>query len=489
MMDLARRALPIAALLTIIAAAASGQERSVLHIRATLLDADGKPTPVAGHALLISDEPPSAAPRRIVTNADGAANVSIRPGRYTVESDQPLVARGQAYTWTEHIVIVSGRDMDLVLGVDNAAIETTNAADTSVAPPEPDRLRSVRQSPESVVVIWTPTSFGSGFLVDASGLIATTRSIANTPSAMEVQLPSGIKVAARLVATDAMRNVAILRVDPAVVRTMRPAGSPCGTTTSSATHQLVTDGIQLQGLRRLTSGQTDIDVEALCELLPLAQQQLAEAAPPPATHLPVEPSQNFSVADLAAAARTRAGSLTPSRISSSDFDVTFITPLQVYAALEGSAARRQLGRTVAPPLFDFGNWAEYVADYPRVLLVRVTPKMVESFWTTVGRVAARTQGMDLPPLTHVKTGFARLRLFCGDAEVPPIHPFTIEQPVSEKESVSEGLYVFDPDAIGPQCRSVKLTLYSEKEPGKGDDRTVEMSIITQLSQDFITLGK
>jgi hypothetical protein len=295
-------------------------------------------------------------------------------------------------------------------------------------------------------------------------------------------------VAARLVATDAMRNVAILWVDPAVVRTMRPAGSPCATTTSSAVHQLVTDGIQLQGLSRLTSGHAEVDVDGLCELLPLAQQQLAEAAPPPATHLPVEPSP-ISADNLAAAARARAGSLTPSHITSSDFDVAFITPLQVYAALEASAPRRQLGRTVVPPLFDFGNWAEYVADYPRVLLVRVRPKMVESFWTTVGRVAARTQGMDLPPLTHVKVGFARLRLFCGDAEVTPIHPFTIEQPVSEKESVSEGLYVFDPDAIGPQCRSVRLTLYSEKEPAKGDDRTVDMAIVTQLSQDFMTLGR
>ena len=76
--------------------------------------------------------------------------------------------------------------------------------------------------------------------------------------------------------------------------------------------------------------------------------------------------------------------------------------------------------------------------------------------------------MDLPPLTHVKVGFARLRLFCDDAEVTPIHPFTIEQPVSEKESVSEGLYVFDPDAIGPQCRSVNAsTERSASTPSHG----------------------
>ena len=65
--------------------------------------------------------------------------------------------------------------------------------------------------------------------------------------------------------------------------------------------------------------------------------------------------------------RRRAGSLKPYQMAASDFDVAFITPVLNYAA------QSQSNQT-------FSNWSEYVADIPPVLFVRVTPKMVESFW-------------------------------------------------------------------------------------------------------------
>jgi hypothetical protein len=203
-----------------------------------------------------------------------------------------------------------------------------------------------------------------------------------------------------------------------------------------------------------------------------AEKKMADSAPLAPTHLPVDPVRPFPVDALKDAVQHRAGSLNPYQMSSSDFDVAFITPVLVYGAPSRS------------PLFDFGNWAEYVADVPPVLLVRVTPKMVERFWTTVARGAARTQGMALPPIKHVKSGFSRMRVFCGEAEVPPIHPFTLEQRVSESEAIDEGLYVFDPGALGPHCGAVKLVLYSEKEPAKGDTRVVDPRVIQQIWRDF-----
>ena len=59
--------------------AASAQALSTLHITVTLADATGKITPVARHALLISDEPPITAPRRILTTLAGTADVSCAP--------------------------------------------------------------------------------------------------------------------------------------------------------------------------------------------------------------------------------------------------------------------------------------------------------------------------------------------------------------------------------------------------------------------------
>ena len=136
------------------------------------------------------------------------------------------------------------------------------------------------------------------------------------------------------------------------------------------------------------------------------------------------------------------------------------------------------------PLTDFGNWSEYLEAFPPVLLVRATPRMVEGFLTMVGRGAAQTQGVSLPPMKHFKPGFSRMRAFCGEAEVAPIHPFVIERQLTGTDAIREGLYVFDPGALGPECGTVKLVLYSEKNPEKGDAAVVDPKVIQQTWQDF-----
>jgi len=236
-----------------------------------------------------------------------------------------------------------------------------------------------------------------------------------------------------------------------------------------------------------------VRIDDACDVVASAEKKMTDAAPPDGTHLPVEPVRPFPVSTLKDAAQRRAGSLSPYQMSSSDFDVAFMTPVLIYGAQyqpEQGRGREPRGgpRTPEPavvrPLVDFGNWSEYVADFPPVLLIRVTPKLVEGFWTTVARGAARTQGVSLPPIKRVKAGFSRMRAFCGDAEVTPIHPFKLEQRVAETEAIYEGLYVFDPGALGPQCGTVTLVLYSEKEPEKGDTRLVDPKVLQRIWQDF-----
>lgn len=164
-----------------------------------------------------------------------------------------------------------------------------------------------------------------------------------------------------------------------------------------------------------------------------------------------------------------------------DFDVALITPVLVYGAHRGA---ERPGDATRRALEDFGNWSEYVRERPAVLLIRATPKFVEGFWTTVARAAARAQGVSLPPIRHVKAGFDRMRLFCGDREVTPIHPFRIEQRLDEETAIYEGLYVFDPAAIGPACGVVKLTLFSDRTPSSGDTRIIDPAILRQVREDF-----
>ena len=204
---------------------------------------------------------------------------------------------------------------------------------------------------------------------------------------------------------------------------------------------------------------------------------MAGATAPDAVHLPLDPERPIAPDALSAAVKNRAGSLSPYTMSTTGFDVAFITPVHVYGTKD--LARR--------PVMDFGNWSEYMADYPRVLLVRVTPKMVEGLLAKVARGAAMTQGVSLPAMKRAQSGFSRMRAFCGETEVTPIHPFMVEQRISQTEALYEGLYAFDPAAFGPQCGSVKLTVYSEKEPDKGDTRVVDPAVLQQVTRDFAPL--
>ena len=77
-----------------------------------------------------------------------------------------------------------------------------------------------------------------------------------------------------------------------------------------------------------------------------------------------------------------------------------------------------------------------------------------------------------------------MRAFCGDNEITPIHPFKLEHPIPGGDAIYEGLYVFDPDALGSACGAVKLMLFSEKEPNNGDTRTIDPNVLQQIRRDF-----
>jgi S1-C subfamily serine protease len=542
------RALVVAMLFSISPRAAAAQALSVLHIKVVLVDAERKATPVRRHALLVSDNPATAAPRRIVTALDGTADLRLRPGTYTVESEQPVAFQGKTYQWTQEVDITAGRDAVLELTANNAEMESVPAGATpSAALLEGNPSSLLMEWRDSVVALWTPTTHASGFVVDAKGLIATNQRVIGTATSVEVQLSPAVKVAARVLAADPVRDVAVLWIDPKIAASVRPVPLGCAQAAKPTVvdgQEIFTIGAPLREQKGMTPGKVSrveahaiasdfvlatgseggpvftasggvvgitsvvdekdgrrsgdsrvVRIDDVCDIVASAEKKMKDGAPPIGTHLPVEPVRPFPVDVLKDAAARRGGGLSPYQMSSSDFDIAFITPVLTYGAQyqsEQASRRERSGGSRTPdaepalvrPLMDFSNWSEYVADFPPVLLVRVTPKLVEGFWTKVARGAAQTQGVSLPPIKHFRSGFSRLRAFCGDVEVPPIHPFKLEQRVSESDAIYEGLYVFAPGALGPQCGSVKLLLYSEKEPERGDTRVVDLKVIQQIWQDF-----
>jgi S1-C subfamily serine protease len=545
------RALRLAVLLLVSASAAHAQTLSVLRITAAVVDAEGRTLPVARHVLLISDNPPTAPPRAILTTRQGTADVRLRPGNYTVESERPIAFHGRVYQWTKRIDIAAGSDAALELTADNAdpapavsdaAPATSDAASASPLATDPSFLLPQWQA--SVMTLWTATTHGSGFLVDARGLVATSQRVIGAATTVEVQIARQVKVRARVLAADPARDVAVLWIDPAAAASVRPVALGCAQEprlTVVEGQDLFTIGAPFRGQKSMTTGTVDrveprsftsdlrlptgsaggpvftadggvvglssvvtdadarrdgasrvVRIDAVCDLVSLAEKQMRGAAPPNGTLLPVEPIAPFPERALDQAAPR---SLSDAQMSSSDFDITFITPVLIATARAQSEQTRDRGRNGQPagssgasdalrPFTEFGDWSEYVSDVPPVLLIRVTPKMTERFWTTVARGAAQTQGVSLPPIKRLKAGFASMRVVCGGVDVTPVHPFLIERPTTGTDAIYEGLYAFGPDALGPHCATVEVVLQSEKDPAKGETRRVAPALIERIWQDF-----
>jgi S1-C subfamily serine protease len=537
------RALVLSALAAVFPVAASGQALVVLHIKVTVRNAAQTAIPLARHALLVSDNPSTSSPLRVLTAADGTVDVRLRPGSYTVESDEPVAFGGKGYQWTQMVEIKAGRDLVLELTAENAEIGTAPAVSAS-GPPVIDQTLLLSQWKDSVVAVWTPESRGSGFIVDAAGLVATSQRVVGGATAVEVQLTSSVKVAARVLVADRVRDVVILWIDPTLTASVPPLPLGCGAGSKpplTSGQTLVAIGAPMRGPKDVALGDVRrveprggvadfslapggaggpvfdasggvvgissivddederrrleriVPTADVCEAVKTAETGMRTAQRPVATHLPVEPLKPFPAEAFAAAPHDSDPSLY--QVSSSDFDIALVTPVLVYAAQHdtqqtkprtGSGSTRDLDVQRGKPaaITDFGGWSEYFEDVPPVLAIRVTPKLAESFWTTVARGAAYTQGVAVPAIKHFKPGFSRLRAFCGDVEVTPIHPLTLERRVSETDAVREGLYIFEPQTLGPQCRTVKLLVYSEKAPDKPDARTIDPSMVERVWQDF-----
>jgi len=538
-------------LLSFVHAGGAVQQVGVLKIKVTIIDAQGQARPVPRHALLISDNPASAAPQRVVTKIDGSAEARVRPGNYTIESDQPLIFQGKSYEWRATLDVAAGRDTTLELTPSNATVEATSVQGAGASGDvEVSRATILSDFQDSIVNIWSPTKIGAGFLVDPRGLIATSQRLVGAASSVEVQISPKEKIAGRVIASDAGTNVAIVWIDPGALASARPVKlgfAKEGKAAVGENDQVFAIDVTIDGAKNLTAGAvsrvgthtvaTDLRLdpesagapvfnvdgevvamtttgESGAELYRVSEKSVriddvraaitdAEkkmTGSVPAGKLPIEPARPADDDALKAAANKRSGSLSPYLVSASDFDVYILTPPLIYGSQHPPERTnsRDLAREARNPeqmqqslraLSDFGNWSEYVSSNQPVVFIRATPKLVENFWTTVARGAAQTQGVAIPAIKHVKTGFANMRLYCGDNEVTPIHPLKIERRLDGGRDIYEGLYVFDPSALGPECAAIKLALYSEKEPAKADVRTIDPKILEQIRSDFAYLGR
>ena len=449
------------------------------------------------------------------------------------------------------IDVAAGRDTPLELTPSNAQIEATSApAAGASGDVEVGRATILSDFQDSIVSIWSPTKIGAGFLVDARGLIATSQRLVGGAPTVEVQVSPKDKIPGRVIVSDPNTNVALVWIDPKSLPSARPVklgyakdGKPpvaendqvfaidatldgaknvtSGAVSRVSTHTVATDlrldtesagapvfNVNGDVVAITTTGESGAELDRVSEksvriddvraVIADAEKKMTGSAP--GGKLPLEPAKPADEAGLKAAAEKRRGSLSPYLISAADFDIYILTPLMVYGSQHPPERTnsRDLAREARNPeqmqqtqraLSDFGNWSEYVSTNQPVVYIRATPKLVENFWTTVARGAASTQGVAIPAIKHVKTGFSSMRLYCGGDEATPIHPFKIERHLEGGRDIYEGLYVFDPRALAAECGVVKLVLYSEKEPDKADTRTIDPKVLEQIRADFAYLPK
>ena len=90
-----------------------------------------------------------------------------------------------------------------------------------------------------------------------------------------------------------------------------------------------------------------------------------------------------------------------------------------------------------------------------------------------------------------KTDFLRMTLMCGSTVVAPIQPSTIARLVNVHNSyvratdaTYEGLYSYPIAAFSPECGTVTLQLFSEKNPKAGTLKVLEKRTTDRVWMDF-----
>ena len=530
---------------------AAAQSQQLLRVKILLIDSDLNVKPVPKHVLFVTPRPTPGEPRRLVMGMDGSAETSLAPGDYVIESEKPVEFQGKSYRWAQSFTMKAGIDSVLELSVDNATIES-NAPKVPTAADLPSLFRDWQ---DSVVTVWSDTGHGSGFLIDQKGLIATNQHVVGKSDSVQVQLSPTVKVPAAVLAADSIKDVAVLWIDQKVVENVRPVRlgyASDGSVPAVEGQQVFTIGSPLNQRKIMTSGivsriepraiisdvninhgnsggplfTTDgrvigittfgdfssnggpgisgiVRIDEARDVIAEATRKVSTSEPPKTTLLPVEPLRPFPVDSLKTAVQGRKFRAGDYQLGAADFDVSFITPVLTYgvqyqteqANLQERAKRNKKAGAVQDsiqPFEEFKNWSEYVGEFQPVLMIRATPKLVEGFWSGLNRGLAQSQGYYAGPANmHFKADFYKMRVFCGAAEVTPIHPFKIEHRVAVRnaavnvnDATYEGLYVFEPDALGPHCGAVRMILYTEKEPEKGDTRVINAKSLQQLWQDF-----
>jgi hypothetical protein len=455
-----------------------------LKVRVILVDKDLNQKPVPHLAILLvanSNNPDS--PHEGKTDFEGKAEFHAPSGKYRLTTPQGVDFQGHHYAW-EMEIDLSDKPISVDLSNDNARV----ADPPSVEPTRKldDLTLMFQKYQKSVVTVWSEIGSGTGFIVDSSGLVMTNQHVIGPSELISVQFDAKRKVAAKVLAFDAERDVAVLYADlsafsgaaTAPIATAQAGrelavegervftiGSPLGL------KKIITSGIVSKVEARAILSDVNINhgnsggplfnslgevigittflvpggngpgvagvirIDQTLPVLAQARKKMKDAPLPSARLLPVEPSDPYPLESLKEMTKPAKFDRKPYIFTVGGFDVALGTPVLQYE-LQGEVGhaaaqekhkrtrkRNESSQNTFEPLQDLHEWAEYTGEYKPVLLVQAAPQLRETFLSQLGHeLTPAIETYTGGPRWKFRTDFYRMKLLCGVKEIEPIQP-------------------------------------------------------------------
>jgi S1-C subfamily serine protease len=474
-------------LLAYILAAQAEPHLVKVRVRVVLVDRELNQKPVP--FLLVSLKS-GAKSVEVKTGLDGTAETSLPPGKYTIATSKPAELGGQHFSWNVAVTL-AGAEQNVDLTNDNARSEeiSTGAAMHTSGSSGDDLTGQFKRLKNTVVTVKSETGHGTGFFVDSKGLVLTNQHVVGNSGYLAVQFDREHKLAARLIAADEQKDVALLWVNMAALPNASPAqlyraagskapvqegervftiGSPLtldkiittGIVSKVEPHTILSDininpgnsGGPLfnsdgQVIGLTTFGAQDqagpgvSGIVRIEEALPLLEQNRAKATgtAPPGALLPVEPITPYPISGLKEALKPDKFDARPYYLEAGDFYVALSTPpfdyreeeeRRLQAERNHQKRNRKSDQTAATDPGEDSDapkrWEEETGAHPAVLGIYVMPKAKEG----IGSALGRSFNVSYTAKLKFKADFLTMKLFCGNKEVQPINPGRVPVTVS-----------------------------------------------------------